>query len=260
MGRGPKCFYWRKGVSQCADGTCSCSDQELFTVGPIANDVASLSLFSSLFPHPSEEDWTPQESPVTVALTPEISGFHTDDRIVAALRDAGNTLKARGVNVVEAPEGPGSAALRAAAKAYGILATGIIKNHRKMPDSDDYSEAHKLRKIARDAMDGLLQKTGADAWMVPVTSCLPFVHNPRHAKVPVVIDGEETEVPYFRALLSYIQLASVTGSPVVTLPVGSTDQLPIGAQLIGRRGADSALLHAAEIVEKAMASDRGGER
>jgi Asp-tRNA(Asn)/Glu-tRNA(Gln) amidotransferase A subunit family amidase len=44
-----------------------------------------------------------------------------------------------------------------------------------------------------------------------------------------------------------------SGSPVVSLPVGLADGLPVGASLVGRIGADHELLRVARVVEDAAA-------
>lgn len=80
----------------------------------------------------------------------------------------------------------------------------------------------------------------------------------------MLVGGEETEVPYFKAMLPYIQYASTTGSPVVNVPLGvvppSSDETParpVGAQLVGRRGEDDDLLRVASVIEKGL--KQGGE-
>jgi len=48
---------------------------------------------------------------------------------------------------------------------------------------------------------------------------------------------------------------NVAGTPAVTLPCGFADGLPVGIQLIGRRGADAALLDLCEELEEALTVD-----
>jgi len=50
------------------------------------------------------------------------------------------------------------------------------------------------------------------------------------------------------AMLRLTQLFNITGHPAITLPV-QTDGLPVGLQLVGRRGATADLLAVAEAVE-----------
>jgi amidase len=50
----------------------------------------------------------------------------------------------------------------------------------------------------------------------------------------------------------YTQLANLTGRPAMTVPLHWTaDGLPIGAQFVGRLGADGALLRLAAQLERA---------
>jgi amidase len=62
---------------------------------------------------------------------------------------------------------------------------------------------------------------------------------------PIDIDG--SKMPYFTANMSFTSVFNLTGNPVVVLPAGrSSDGLPIGIQVIGRRWQDMHLLSVAE--------------
>ncbi|RKH09439.1 amidase [Corallococcus sp. CA047B] len=85
--------------------------------------------------------------------------------------------------------------------------------------------------------------SGWDAWMVPVSMTAAIAHAPFGH--PVDVDG----VPgsYLEVLGGFTSLFNATGSPVVVIPLGRTASgLPVGAQLVGRRWADGALLDVAE--------------
>jgi amidase len=92
-----------------------------------------------------------------------------------------------------------------------------------------------------------------DAWLVPVTLACAPPHMPYGA--PVEVDGVKRS--YLEALGGFSSLFNATGSPVVVLPLGFTASgLPVGAQLVGRRWEDGALLDVAE----ALAPLGGGAR
>ena len=55
------------------------------------------------------------------------------------------------------------------------------------------------------------------------------------------------DVPSSQADLT--ALANFAGAPAISLPIPSAD-LPVGLQLIGRRGADALVLHVAELMEQ----------
>ncbi len=85
-------------------------------------------------------------------------------------------------------------------------------------------KARRLRRKIRHAIDAALAPF--DAWVLPTVSIMP----------PLISDGW-TGDPSFQAFWTLM------GTPSITLPVGLSDiGLPIGMQLVGRRGEDDALL------------------
>ena len=50
------------------------------------------------------------------------------------------------------------------------------------------------------------------------------------------------EEPYWRVLGGYAYQASTPGCPIVTLPIGMVDGLPVGVQVVGRAWCDEELL------------------
>jgi amidase len=68
------------------------------------------------------------------------------------------------------------------------------------------------------------------------------------------LDVDGRTVDYGTATVGFTLPFSTTGSPVVAVPIGSSRAgMPIGAQVVGRRYADAALLRAATAVEAAAA-------
>jgi amidase len=105
-----------------------------------------------------------------------------------------------------------------------------------------------------DAMERFL--SGYDAWIVPAASTTAFPHHAPSDTYgtfnvydePVLIDG--AAVPYYVATQSYTTLFSVTGSPVVAMPVAqSAGGLPIAVQVVGRRFEDLRLLRVAALLD-----------
>jgi amidase len=104
-----------------------------------------------------------------------------------------------------------------------------------------YAEALTKRDKLISQLENFLSNW--DAWLCPVTVGAAF----QHCKMgqPIEIDG--SKVPYFTANMSFTTLFNMTGSPVVVLPLGQNQNgLPIGAQVIGQRWHDMALLSVAE--------------
>jgi amidase len=93
---------------------------------------------------------------------------------------------------------------------------------------------------------------GRDAWLCPVASIAAPPHeelkNFMEAMMAYVdVDGVKT--PYDVATFGYTSIFNLTGSPVVTIPAGSTkDGLPVGLQVVGKRWRDEQLLDVADAI------------
>ncbi len=89
-------------------------------------------------------------------------------------------------------------------------------------------------------------------WLLPVTAASTFKHmaptsdrnGVRDYATPLEINGKP--VNYFDALTSFATPISLTGHPVVTIPLGLDERgLPVGAQLIGKKGSEMHLIRTA---------------
>ncbi|GMU08468.1 amidase [Corallococcus caeni] len=119
------------------------------------------------------------------------------------------------------------------------LAKAIVQGTRM--DMTGYGAALTRRDGHIARLEDFL--AGWDAWLVPVAMTAAPVHTPFGA--PVEVDGGPRE--YLEAFGGFTCLFNATGSPVVVFPVGRTSEgLPVGVQLVGRRWADGALLDVAE--------------
>ena len=86
---------------------------------------------------------------------------------------------------------------------------------------------------------------GYDLLVTPVTAWPAF---PAERSYP----AEFEPFPNRRAWVPFASLFNLTGQPAITVPAGLTAQgLPIGLHLVGRRGADAAVLRAAAAYEAA---------
>ncbi|HZE60715.1 MAG TPA: amidase family protein [Burkholderiales bacterium] len=100
---------------------------------------------------------------------------------------------------------------------------------------------YMLALTRRDQLITTLERFFAswDAFICPVTVCPAIPHVP--FGTPIDVDGEK--VPYFIAGTAYTSPFNLTGHPSVVLPVTRAgDGMPIGAQLVGRRWSEPALL------------------
>ncbi len=91
------------------------------------------------------------------------------------------------------------------------------------------------RQVAQ--MDSLIEQW--DAWICPVSITPAFPHCDFGQLI--VVDG--VKFPYLLACGGYTMPLSLTGNPVVVIPIGQSKAgLPIGVQLVGKRWKDMKLL------------------
>jgi amidase len=105
-----------------------------------------------------------------------------------------------------------------------------------------YMEALARRDALIEQMERFLGDW--DAWLCPVAPTPAFSHR-RSGLVrpgrPIEVDGHK--VPYWRGSISYAVVFNLLGNPVVVLPLSrSSEGLPIGVQVVGRRWRDMELL------------------
>jgi len=104
----------------------------------------------------------------------------------------------------------------------------------------DYIRAQESREGLRKIIDDALDAAGADALILP--TC---------AIVAPLIGSDPIE---FRDALSvFTRPFGVTGHPVVAIPA-PTSGLPVGMQIVGRRGADERIVSIARALEKRWAT------
>ncbi len=111
---------------------------------------------------------------------------------------------------------------------------------------EDYARARVGAGVLTREVDAALE--GVDALVLPT---VPIVAPPLGTG-SLAISGKPHPV---RALaLRLTQLFNVTGHPAITIPCGrSAENLPVGLQLVGRRGGTADLLVLAAAIEQALA-------
>lgn len=121
-----------------------------------------------------------------------------------------------------------------------VIARGIARGLRfGMPE---YARTLTRRDSLIAGLEAFL--VGYDAWVLPVAAGPAFSH--RHSgmlRSPAPIDVDGAPVPYDTATQGLTAPLSLTGNPVVALPLARTRAgLPIGIQVVGRRWRDARLL------------------
>ncbi|MDQ2944139.1 MAG: amidase [Candidatus Dormibacteraeota bacterium] len=103
-----------------------------------------------------------------------------------------------------------------------------------------------IRTEIYDAIESVLQKY--ELLVTPTLACMP-VKNATDGNTlgPSHINGEEVD-PLIGWCLTY--LTNFSGHPSASIPAGLVDGLPVGMQIIGRRGADVDVLAASAAFER----------
>jgi len=114
-----------------------------------------------------------------------------------------------------------------------------------------YENALESREHIKAAFDR--QFGDCDAVLLPVSRAATFKHRTPDSDRNGVRDYVEpfrirgNDICYLDALTDFTTPVSLVGNPVVTIPIGIDDRgLPVGAQLVGKRGRDMELLQVAK--------------
>jgi amidase len=122
------------------------------------------------------------------------------------------------------------------------FANGLSFNWRR------YNEALNIRERLIFQLEQFLDLW--DVWVCPVTPSVAFPHQkPRKFGKPPTIMVDDHPLSYLEGTISMATPFSLTGSPVVTMPVGVINGLPVGVQIVGKRWRDEALLDNCRVIE-----------
>ncbi|PCJ51159.1 MAG: amidase [Gammaproteobacteria bacterium] len=114
-----------------------------------------------------------------------------------------------------------------------------------------YNEALNIRERLISQIESFLEKW--DVWLCPVTPSVAFPHRkPGKYRKPPKVMVDDYPMSYLEGTISMTVPFSLTGSPVVTLPLGAVNGLPVGIQVIGKRWHDEELLDNCKIIESVI--------
>jgi Asp-tRNA(Asn)/Glu-tRNA(Gln) amidotransferase A subunit family amidase len=122
------------------------------------------------------------------------------------------------------------------------LGRGLLK-YRLMLPAVATVKAHQVRTMARQRLAEVFEEVDVIAWPT-----VPAVAPPLEAPLVELPSGTLTADA---ANVRGGALANLTGIPAISVPVGSSEGLPIGLQLQAAWGRDELLLDAAEALEQA---------
>ncbi|MDH5402913.1 MAG: amidase [Candidatus Heimdallarchaeota archaeon] len=222
--------------------------------GPMSSSIFGLDLLMQVlvrsspnleYPdYPWRETKATERSVMKLAIIDSIQGYPIDNRIKDKMFEITETIKQNNISITSDSPNLNYNDLQ---KAHMVFYDMFINSSRiedlNNPPVDDkshttreYLAAIDIRDKNRMILDAFLQKF--DALIIPVTSTLPFTH--RKIMTPIEINNQE--ISYWKATILYATIFSVVGNPIVTLPVGLIDGMPIGVQIIGRRWYDEELI------------------
>ena len=144
---------------------------------------------------------------------------------------------------------------KSAARRSPRFLTHVHNGYRRDPKR--YQKALDRREHLQALFDSSWSEL--DALLIPVCGVQPFAHQtPRRERGGLrdytsVFEIGNVEVGYLDALTSFTVPVSLMGNPVVTIPLGlDADGLPVGAQLVGKRGGEWELLRIASQLSQSL--------
>jgi amidase len=253
-------------------------------LGPMARSVEDLALMLSTLA--GRDDRDPFSAPVAadypvalerpvddlrVAYSPDLGIFPVEEGVSAAVEDRVEALSRAGASVEEAP--PDLPPRGELVYAFGVSATvnfavvarslearfdldfagedaGAVSDTFVQTlalgqghDALDYRGTDEARTAVYDAVESLFE--AYDALVCPVCTTPPLTHDEPY---PTEIAGERTS-----GLPTDWNLAwpfNMSGHPVVTVPAGLVDGLPVGLQVVTRRFEEGTGLALAAAIER----------
>lgn len=261
----------------------------LVHIGPLARTVADAALMTAIMagPHPRDPLCLPDEgvdylaaatrpsSSPRIAFSPRLGNFPVDPGVASVVRDAVSCIQAHGLAVDSVELDMGADHNELAALWVRIIAIhyAAIAVHWKSDGIDLLGEhADKLtpqfRQMLEDArqvsavdhaLDDLLRTRVFDALedifkdhdlIVAPTLAIPPVRNASDGNTigPTEVNGEPVD-PLIGWCMTYP--INFTGHPAISVPAGLTSEgLPVGLQIIGKRHADASVLAMAARFER----------
>ncbi len=256
----------------------------LAVTGPMSRSVADCALMLSVIAGPDDRDplsydvdtsayaaavRDPSVDGWRVAFTPDLGGLLPVDPEVAAIcEDAARTLGRLGARVEGAS--PDFADLQAIVRATRGLSM-VVYHDDHIRDHGDVLQAGLRGNIEQGLAltSPRTSPTGSAAgrrcgsrcgssW--PAASCCaspPLPSSRSRSSSPTRREIAGRTMENYTHWLSLTYAITVTGLPVISLPVGFTAAgLPVGLQIVGRRRREADVLRAAAALERELALDR----
>ncbi|HEX4198367.1 MAG TPA: amidase family protein [Caulobacteraceae bacterium] len=229
--------------------------RDLNVVGPMARSVRDLRLLLSVI---APESATAEAAPAALkslklGLWLDEPGYALDPQVRAIVEAFAARLAACGVAVE--PVRPVDVAVLTPAYRT-LLSAAMAEDSASAPSWShaQWLEANEARARLGQQVSGLFDRLdGIIAPITPVTA-FPHDHQPMGARKLSCSTGQTFA---YTSILDWIALATACGLPATAIPAGlAADGLPVGVQIIGRRGGDSRTLAVAQAIEDELGGFR----
>jgi amidase len=243
----------------------------------VALDVVAGKDATDPFSVPKEGSYTdaveeaPDVSELSLAYSPDLDLFAVAPEVREAVEETLSTVEDAGATVerveVGTPEfGDLTYAYTVAVTTFFATAVDEIDNEYGVDLTEDHVDElprDLLTLVETGRTNGITEYTRSDfvrtdlyheiedtvsrydALVCPTLATPPLTHD---EPMPTEIDGETTNGLPTSWMLSWI--FNMTGHPVVNLPAGTADGLPVGAQFVGGTYEETSLLGVARAVER----------
>ena len=206
----------------------------------------------------------PAADKLNIAWTNDAGGLQVSDEVNTAIGSFVSKLSGRGHSITKINQSQFD--FQTSRKTflnlfYPVLATGMPSLIRWLArylggagyldiSLKNYIRAEKTRSDLIGQLDAVFNDYDVLICPVTATPAFPHMKPDRYAGPSPIykkkISMEGKEFGYAEANMGFTIPFSVTGNPVVTMPIGlSADGLPLGIQVIGRRYCDIGLLNTA---------------
>ncbi len=238
------------------------------TIGPLARTIDDLQLILRIIAGPDEQDW--EVPPVPLVAAPEVlperlrlawTADFGGKLVVAretreAMQQLAEQLEALGCRIYEQTPDDFDVLVGQQAMHQLLVAernwTRLPEEERdsvETPNMQFYSSTLDRRDALSAALTAFLGRW--DAFLCPTTAGPAFYHCPAGADLSV----DDQTVPHWMATVAFNSSFSVTGVPVVSLPLALNEAgLPLGLQVVGRHWSDGRLLAIALLLSRLACS------
>jgi amidase len=244
--------------------------------GPMARDVDDLALLLSVMAGPDRRDPLSLAEPgtafrnlperdfpgVRVAFSERLGRYPVEPAVTAVCKSARPVLASLGCEVVDGePDFSGVDELFQTLRAAGyaaLLGKDLERGRAQMKDSVVWNVEQGLKLTPADLERAASAKVGLDARVAEFFASHEFLALPTVQVLPFPVDIEwvrEIEGVPMRTYIDWMATCyaiSCLGVPAISVPCGfSPEGLPVGLQLVGRRGRDLDVLQLARAFEQA---------